>query len=126
MHGYLLLGAQGLVLRHLGFEPELTVNGRPVRKTVLWNQARIRTGPFEFRVHIRPAEAQAELGPGWDGAEAAATFAAWTEEQAPLRVFRGLDERRAAEAQRCIEGRVSTGGRKPPLWRHLSELILSS
>jgi len=69
VHGYLLMGAQGLVLRHLGFAPELTVDGRPVRKTLLWNQARIRTGPFEFRVHIRNAGAEAnwaaEAGTSW-------------------------------------------------------------
>ena len=128
VHGYLLLGTQGLVLRHLGFEPQLTVDGRPVRKTLLWNQARIRTGPFEFRVHIRSAGADGEFSRGgWDvvdGAASAADLAAG----APLRVYRGLDDRRspAGGATRFIEGRVNAAGRRPPLWRHMSELILSS
>ncbi|MCE9555975.1 MAG: FHA domain-containing protein [Planctomycetes bacterium] len=129
VHGYLLIGAQGLVIRHLGFDPELTVDGRPVRKALLWNQARIRTGPFEFRVHIRNAAADSELNRGgWDVVDGGAAAAELDAEGSPLRVFRGLDERRAPAgvASRFLEGRVNTAGRKPPLWRHISELLLSS
>jgi len=118
LHSYLLLGPEGLVLRHLGFAPELTVDGRPVRKVVLWNRARIRTGPFEFRVHIRHlggdggSVAGDWQGAGWTGAELASPRS--------LRVFRGLEEQ---------IGRVSSLSGKaarPPQWRHLSELLLSS
>lgn len=129
LHGYLLIGTQGLVIRHLGFEPELTVDGRPVRKALLWNQARIRTGPFEFRVHIRNASADGELDQGgWDVVGGGGIPAELDAAGSPLRVFRGLDERRspAGVASRFFEGRVNGAGRRPPLWRHISELILSS
>ena len=127
VHGYLLIGTQGLVIRHLGFEPELTVDGRPIRKALLWNQARIRTGPFEFRVDIRNGATDGEWDRGgWDVVDGGATSSDLHAGNSPLRVFRGLDERRAGTAARFLEGRVSLAGRRPPLWRHISELILSS
>jgi len=33
--------------------PEVTVNGTVVRKTALFDGDRIRTGPYEFRLHVR-------------------------------------------------------------------------
>jgi predicted component of type VI protein secretion system len=41
-----------VTLRRLGFEPELSVNGCVVDFVSLADGDRIRTGPFEFRVHI--------------------------------------------------------------------------
>jgi hypothetical protein len=118
LHSYLLLGPEGLVLRHLGFPPELTVDGRPVRKVVLWNRARIRTGPFEFRVHIRHLGGDGgSVAGNWTGAEWAGAELA---SPGALRVFRGLEEQISGAS--CRAGRV---GRRPPQWRHLSELLLA-
>jgi len=119
LHSYLIWGSQGLVLRHLGFAPEITVDGRPVRKIVLRSGARIRTGPFEFRVRIRQLGGDGGSiiadgsGSRWTGIEAAA--------QGALRVYRGLED-----PGRGIRGNTNSPVGRPPKWRHLSHLILST
>lgn len=59
VHACLRITPKQVVLRHLGFSPEMTVNGEPVTSRVLQNGDRIRTGPYEFLVHIQPVEQQA-------------------------------------------------------------------
>jgi hypothetical protein len=125
VHSYLLWGSEGLLLRHLGFNPELTVDGCPVRKAVLWDQARIRTGPFEFRVHIRAAVGGGAAA-SWDGTAADAMDRRWSDSRGQLRVFRDHDERHESSlTPRIVEGRARAS-RRPPAWRHLSQLILST
>lgn len=52
-HSYLLRSSLGITLCWLGEGPEITVDGEPVQSTALvQNGARLRTGPFEFRVRI--------------------------------------------------------------------------
>lgn len=52
-HSYLLRSPLGLTLCWLGEGPEMTVDGRPVLSTTLVSDgARLRTGPYEFRVRI--------------------------------------------------------------------------
>jgi hypothetical protein len=51
-HFYLLVGRGTVSLRHLGESPEITVNGRVATATRLLDGDRIRTGPFEFLLHL--------------------------------------------------------------------------
>jgi hypothetical protein len=52
-HSYLLRSPLGLTLCWLGEGPEITVNGEPVLSTALVaDAARLRTGPYEFRVRL--------------------------------------------------------------------------
>ncbi|MEX0938880.1 MAG: FHA domain-containing protein [Pirellulales bacterium] len=52
VHAYVLLQNGEVSIRQLGFLPEITLNGQRFTKTMLTDGDRIRTGPFEFRVHI--------------------------------------------------------------------------
>jgi hypothetical protein len=52
VHSYLFRRPGQVTLRRLGFEPELSVNGQVVDFVSLADGDRIRTGPFEFRIHI--------------------------------------------------------------------------
>jgi predicted component of type VI protein secretion system len=52
VHSYLLLSEKGVILRHLGFQPETAVNGEIVAQATLVDGDRIRTGPYEFQVHL--------------------------------------------------------------------------
>jgi hypothetical protein len=52
MHAYLLVSDHGVTLRHLGLAPEITVNGRAVEAAELLDGDRLRTGPYEFRLHL--------------------------------------------------------------------------
>jgi pSer/pThr/pTyr-binding forkhead associated (FHA) protein len=52
MHAYLLVSENGVSLRHLGLGPEITVNGRAVEAVELLDGDRLRTGPYEFRLHL--------------------------------------------------------------------------
>lgn len=61
VHGYILVTPEGVSIRHLGAQPVLTVEGEPVTSTGLKHNDRIRTGPFEFRVHIRWSKAAGAL-----------------------------------------------------------------
>jgi predicted component of type VI protein secretion system len=49
---YLIVHAGGVVVRHLGFEPELTVNGRSATRVALHDGDRLQLGPYEFVVGI--------------------------------------------------------------------------
>jgi hypothetical protein len=55
---YILVRGQQVLLRHLGFAPVMTVNGQVVTQVRLQNGDLLDTGPYEFRVHIRPVEDQ--------------------------------------------------------------------
>jgi hypothetical protein len=72
---YLMRDAAGVTLRWLGDGPELSVGGHAIHAaSALNDQDRIRTGPFEFRVHIRrPAERPVD---GDQGAESPAAESA--------------------------------------------------
>ena len=52
LHSYLLLTSQAVVIRHLGQQPTMFVDGRPHSRAVLTDQARIQIGPYEFTMHI--------------------------------------------------------------------------
>ena len=56
VHAYLFRNGDQLRLRWLGAGPEVTVNGQKASSTLLHDEDRIRTGPFEFFVHICPAK----------------------------------------------------------------------
>jgi hypothetical protein len=61
-YAYLLVRGKQLLLRHLGFAPELRVNGVPVTQLPLGDGDSIQAGPYEFRVHIRHFDAAAVSG----------------------------------------------------------------
>jgi hypothetical protein len=69
VHAYLLRDPRGAIVRWLGCEPDLTVNGRLADSLVrLADGDRLRTGPYEFKVRIhwpagvpRAATARASL-----------------------------------------------------------------
>lgn len=52
VHAYLLLGQGPILLRWLGLDPEITVNGAQVDHVSLRDMDRLRTGPYEFLVRI--------------------------------------------------------------------------
>jgi pSer/pThr/pTyr-binding forkhead associated (FHA) protein len=54
VYAYLRRTDEGVTLRRLEHGPELTVNGQPVKRRRLADGDRIRTGPYEFLVHVRP------------------------------------------------------------------------
>ena len=54
VHTYIRISNTGVTLRHLGFSPALTINGEPAHQQLLHDGDRIRTGPFEFLVHLHP------------------------------------------------------------------------
>ncbi len=55
VYAYLYVNDSGVTLRHLDEGPEMTVDGVVVRSVSLTDGSRIRTGPFEFRIHINNA-----------------------------------------------------------------------
>jgi predicted component of type VI protein secretion system len=57
VYAYLRRTEEGVTLRRLENGPELTVNGQLVKRCSLSDGDRIRTGPYEFLVHVRPAPA---------------------------------------------------------------------
>jgi hypothetical protein len=63
---YILVRGQQLLIRHLGFAPELTVNGQRVTQAPLQNDDTIHAGPYTFRLHIRPLET---AGPSVGGSQ---------------------------------------------------------
>jgi predicted component of type VI protein secretion system len=55
VHAYLLRSPQAMTIRWLGTGPALSVNGREaIESEPLADQDLIRTGPYDFRVHIEP------------------------------------------------------------------------
>jgi hypothetical protein len=59
VHTYIYVNPEGISLRYLGEGPPVAVEDRLVEWTRLADRDRIRTGPYEFRVHIHD-------GPGSD------------------------------------------------------------
>jgi len=55
-HAYIMVAEDGVMLRHLGANPEITVNQRIVRWCELFHGDRLRMGPYEFRLRIWPVE----------------------------------------------------------------------
>ncbi len=53
VYAYLLLGDDEVSIRHLGFVPELRVNGRSVTKAVLEDGDEIEMSPYLMRVHVQ-------------------------------------------------------------------------
>jgi hypothetical protein len=63
VHAYLLRGPQAATIRWLGSGPALSVNNREALESEpLADLDLIRTGPYEFRVHIDPSGG--DRGPG--------------------------------------------------------------
>jgi len=52
VYAYLIVHTGGVLVRHLGFAPELTVNGRAAARVALRDGDRLRLGPYEFIVGI--------------------------------------------------------------------------
>lgn len=57
VHAYIRIATEGVTLRHLGFSPSLTINGELATQQLLADGDRIRTGPYEFLVHLQPQAA---------------------------------------------------------------------
>lgn len=53
VHAYIRTSSEGVTLRHLGFAPPVTVNGNLATQQPLADGDRIRTGPYEFLVHLQ-------------------------------------------------------------------------
>jgi hypothetical protein len=88
-HAYLLVSEEGVSLRHLGVGPEITVNGRSVEAAELLDGDRLRTGPYEFRLHV----VVAPDGPGVSDAAQArreSVTARRNSNEAPLALVRAL------------------------------------
>lgn len=54
VYAYLLNGPQGVVIRHLGFVPELKINGQTASTAQLEDGDLLEIGPFSLKIHIRP------------------------------------------------------------------------
>ncbi len=52
VYAYLLLHENEVSIRHLGFVPELKVNGKSVTKSVLQDGDQMEMGPYLMRVHV--------------------------------------------------------------------------
>lgn len=57
VHAYIRISDEMVTLRHLGFKPPITVNGTVATQLKLADGDRIRTGPYEFMVHLQPRPA---------------------------------------------------------------------
>lgn len=60
VYAYLLHGPQGVAIRHLGFVPELKVNGKSVSSAGLSDGDHLELGPFELRVHIQSSRSDGQ------------------------------------------------------------------
>jgi hypothetical protein len=89
-HAYILITAERVLLRRLGVGPEITVDGRPVEAVELLDGDRLRTGPYEFLLHIGTSPD----GPAGKGAIAGhkphAVRAPHFQQQSPLEQVRAL------------------------------------
>ena len=54
IYAFLLLHPHGVVLRHLGRGPEISVDGQSTRRLLITNQAHIVAGPFSFLLRVSP------------------------------------------------------------------------
>lgn len=57
LYAYLRQSATGVTLRQIGGGPPLTLNGRPIERATLADGDRIRSGSYEFQLHIRQQKA---------------------------------------------------------------------
>ena len=62
VYAYLIVHTGGVLVRHLGFEPELTVNGQEASRVALRDGDRLRLGPYEFVVGIERRRVDPEQG----------------------------------------------------------------
>jgi pSer/pThr/pTyr-binding forkhead associated (FHA) protein len=62
VHAYLIVHAGGVSIRHLGFGPELLINGEQIARASLQDGDRLCTGPYEFVITIRD-ELSGSAGP---------------------------------------------------------------
>lgn len=60
-HAYIMVAEDRVMLRHLGSQPEITVNQRIIRWAELCHGDRLRMGPYEFRIRIWPVASESEL-----------------------------------------------------------------
>lgn len=54
-HAYIYVRDEIITLRHLGAAPEVTVNGRVVRWGELKHMDRMRFGPYQLQLRLRPS-----------------------------------------------------------------------
>lgn len=54
IYAFLLLHPHGVVLRHLGRGPEISVDGQSTRRLLITSQAHIVAGPFSFLLRVSP------------------------------------------------------------------------
>jgi len=59
VYAYVMRDANGVKIRAIAESPMLTVNNRLVEETRLVDGDLVRTGPYEFRVHVSPAPLEA-------------------------------------------------------------------
>ncbi len=52
LHSYLLVTADAVMIRHLGSQPTLYVDGSPQSRCFLSDRSRIQIGPYEFEVQF--------------------------------------------------------------------------
>ncbi len=67
VYAYLIVHTGGVLIRHLGFDPELTVNGEDASREALRDGDHLRLGPYEFVVGIQqrwidPEERRSSFG----------------------------------------------------------------
>ena len=62
VYAYLIVHTGGVLVRHLGFEPDLKVNGQEVSRVALCDGDRLRLGPYEFIVGIQRRRVDPEQG----------------------------------------------------------------
>ncbi len=55
-YAYVYVTAEGVSLRHLGANPALRLNGRPIESAILDDGDRLEMGPFEFQINIVPLD----------------------------------------------------------------------
>ncbi len=126
VHAYLLLGAGGVSIRHLGNSPALIVNGRPVRRAILTDQSVIDTGPFQFRLHIEPLAAAAP--PASDAVQQVTRLldeVAQNKLPPPVSLqLHVVEDDHHAETESAAVDAVSIGvpfpTDEPPPWQHMS------
>ena len=54
-HAYIYVRGGIVTLRHLGPAPEMTINGRGIRWGELKHRDRLRFGPYQLQLRLRPA-----------------------------------------------------------------------
>ena len=59
-HAYVYLRDGVVTLRHLGSMPETTVNGRVIKWGELRHSDRIRFGPYQLQLRLRPTQSAPE------------------------------------------------------------------